>query len=82
MIKRSRVRILAGAAGKFSSPGFTEVIHVLSQKASRGFTLFRMKNVCINMILCFSLSESDNAQENRTDLKRSINRSSDSKNKI
>ena len=64
------------------SSGFTEVIQVLSQEASRGFTLFRMKNVDINVILCFSLSESYNAQEKRTYLKRFINSSSDSKNKM
>ena len=46
------------------SSGFTEVIQVLSQEASRGFTLFRMKNICISVILCFSLSESDNANFN------------------
>ena len=64
------------------SSGFTEVIQVLSQEASRGFTSFRMKHVYINMILCFCLSDSDNAQENRTDFKRTINSSSDSENKI
>ena len=61
---------------------FTEVIRVLSQEASREFTLSRMKHVCINVILCFCLSESDNAQENRTDFKCSVNSSSDSENKM
>ena len=46
---------------------FMEVTEVLSQEASRGFTLVRMKNVYITVNLCFSLSESDNAQESRTD---------------
>ena len=64
------------------SSGFTEVIQVLSQEASLGFTLFRMKHVCINVILCFCLSKSDNAQEDRTDLKLSLNSSNDSENKI
>ena len=64
------------------SSGFTEVIQVLSQEASRGFTLFTMKHVYINVILCFYLSKSDNAQEDRTDLKLSLNSSSDSENKI
>ena len=63
-------------------PQLSKVLKLVRWAPRVLFPPVSLKKVYINVILCFSLSESYNAQEKRTYLKRSINSSTDSENKM